>query len=160
MQIAYGSLFINILEILQYEQEMDISTLYFYYSSIHANSACDVCGCAVSGHQLESCLSSEAFCWLGYSYRNLNLFIHHYFLQMSKVSREYFHTTDLWGRFVLGKRIQLFGFIPYQSITKNENEISIAQRGDNVSHACYQSKDLKRKDTAFTGWYQIADRCI
>lgn len=104
----------------------------FIISSISLQiSACDVCGCAVSGHQFGILPQFQKhFVGLRYSYRNFKS-VHPplFSTDVEKVSREYFHTTDLWGRFVLGKRIQLFGFIPYQSITKNENEISIAQRG-------------------------------
>jgi len=35
-------------------------------------------------------------------------------------SQEYFHTTEVWGRYNLSPRIQLFGFVPYQYYQKSE----------------------------------------
>lgn len=94
-------------------------------------AACDVCGCAVSGHQFGILPQFQKhFAGLRYSYRSFKS-VHPplFSTDVEKVSREYFHTTDLWGRYILGSRIQLFGFIPYHHITKNENGTSLTQHG-------------------------------
>ncbi|MFZ1751038.1 MAG: hypothetical protein WAU01_12630 [Saprospiraceae bacterium] len=93
--------------------------------------ACDVCGCAVSGHQFGILPQFQKhFVGIRYNYRNFRS-VHPplFTTDHEQVSREYFHTSDLWGRYIIGNRIQLFGFIPYQFITKKEDESSFSQNG-------------------------------
>ncbi len=104
---------------------------FIFISFSSSLNACDVCGCAVSGHQFGILPQFQKhFAGIRYGYRSFKS-VHPplFSTDTEKISREYFHTTDLWGRYVLGSRIQLFGFVPYHHITKTENGTSIIQKG-------------------------------
>jgi hypothetical protein len=93
--------------------------------------ACDVCGCAVSGHQFGILPQFQKhFVGIRYNYRSFQS-VHPplFSTDTEKVSREYFHTTDIWGRYILSDRVQLFGFVPLHHITKEEDNTSLTQKG-------------------------------
>ncbi|MBK9734840.1 MAG: hypothetical protein IPO92_07690 [Saprospiraceae bacterium] len=93
--------------------------------------ACDVCGCAVSGHQFGILPQFQKhFVGIRYNYRSFQS-VHPplFSTDTEKVSREYFHTTDIWGRYILSDRVQLFGFVPLHHITKEEDNTTLTQKG-------------------------------
>ena len=92
---------------------------------------CDVCGCAVSGHQFGILPQFQKhFLGVRYSYRSFQS-VHPplFSTDTEKISRENFNTAELWGRYVIGKRVQLFGFVPLHHISKNEDNTSLTQGG-------------------------------
>jgi len=83
--------------------------LFFSASSI---LACAYCGCGNSNFQIGLLPTfSKAFLSVRYSYSHFNTD------STSQYSRDYFHTTELWGGYNLGK-IQVIAFVPYVSIHK------------------------------------------
>lgn len=93
--------------------------------------ACDVCGCAISGHQF-GILPQFQKHFLGLRYGTRTFQTMHppvFSTDILTSSREHFQNIDIWGRIVLTERIQLFGFIPYSSIVKKEDGQVFKQNG-------------------------------
>ncbi|HMU02419.1 MAG TPA: hypothetical protein PJ990_02305 [Saprospiraceae bacterium] len=93
--------------------------------------ACDVCGCSISGLQF-GILPQFQKHFLGVRYGTKSFqTLHSPVFSADKLttSNELFQNLDLWGRIVLSERIQMFGFIPYNSIVKRENGEIFNQNG-------------------------------
>jgi hypothetical protein len=92
---------------------------------------CDVCGCAISGQQF-GILPQFQKHFLGLRYGTRSFQTLHppvFSTDKSTTSNERFQNIDLWGRMVVSERIQLFGFVPYNKIVKQENETTFTQNG-------------------------------
>lgn len=85
--------------------------------------ACNVCGCSASNQYLGILPQyNNNFIGLQYQYRSLDS--DHPGLRPDDPklpSTEYYNTFQLLGRYNLGKRVQLFGFLPYHSNLQVEN---------------------------------------
>lgn len=91
--------------------------LYSYNSR-----ACDVCGCAIntSGNEVIPGVFQN---YLGVR-SNIRHFesLHYGLLGGTTLSKEWFHTTDTYGRYSPHRRIQLIGFLPYNAVFKHEED--------------------------------------
>lgn len=115
--------------------------------------ACNTCGCAAT-NQSVGILPELAghFIGLQYQYR-------WYESQHDKseapqpAGHEYYQTVQLWGRYALGKRVQLFGFLPYQYNSKTESGARnvLSGIGDATVLANYQ---ILRPKTTCDTWAQ------
>lgn len=82
-------------------------------SAVHA---CDVCGCS-SSNQFLGVLPQYHKNFIGLQYLYNSFEGNHPSLFENKPdehSEDYYRTVQLWGRYNVGKRIQLFGFVPYR----------------------------------------------
>lgn len=89
--------------------------------------ACDVCGCAVNtgmGAVIPGIFSN---------YFGMRSNVRHYqsehfsFLGEPPIlSKEWFHTTEIFGRYSPTRRIQFLGFIPYNAVAKSEDDQKLA----------------------------------
>ena len=84
--------------------------------------ACDICGCTANGQSLGILPQFyQHFIGIQYQYRS-----YHSQGAMSvdgtagTSSNEYYNTLQLWSRYYIGKRIQLFAFVPYTSNVQHE----------------------------------------
>ncbi|MBS1951849.1 MAG: hypothetical protein OJF59_001498 [Cytophagales bacterium] len=78
--------------------------------------ACPFCGCGNSNFQIGVLPTfSNAFAGVRYSYSTFNTD------SGSQYSRDYFHTTEIWGGYKRGK-FQVMAFIPYLSIHKRSDD--------------------------------------
>lgn len=78
--------------------------------------ACDVCGSAAGGQYL-GLLPGVGSNFIGLQYQFNGFKSHHPSLfhnQPDERSTNYYHTLQLWGRYAMGQRVQLFGFVPYR----------------------------------------------
>lgn len=88
----------------------------------HPTFACDVCGCAVNpgmGDVIPGVFSN----YFGLR-SNVRHFKSEHFSFMGEPpihSDEWFHTTEIYGRYSPIRRIQIFGFVPYNAVAKSEN---------------------------------------
>lgn len=85
-----------------------------------ATYACDVCGASTGGQSLGLLPQfSKHFVGVQYLHRYFSS-VHTPLLENKDVSYsdEYYNTTQLWGRYALGRRLQLFAFVPYQYNTR------------------------------------------
>jgi hypothetical protein len=83
--------------------------------------ACDVCGCSASNQYLGILPQFyRHFVGVQYQYRSFNSSHPPLFAgRPDERSTEYYNTIQLWGRYYVGKRLQLFGFVPYQNNIRN-----------------------------------------
>ncbi|HTM66008.1 MAG TPA: hypothetical protein VL093_06800 [Flavipsychrobacter sp.] len=93
--------------------------------------ACTVCGCSASNQYLGILPQyNKHFIGLQYQFRNFES--HHVpgeADETNSVSNEYYNTVQLWGRFNVGKHLQLFAFLPYVSNLKKEDGVATTISG-------------------------------
>ena len=80
-----------------------------------SSAACDVCGCALGGNYYGLLpLNNKNFVGLRWSqakfYAHMN---HHSEYLPEEYSFDTYHKAELWGRFNLTDRLQVFAFVPY-----------------------------------------------
>lgn len=94
-------------------------------------SACDICGCSVSGNTFGILPQFQRhFAGIKYNYRAFRTEHPPLFANSKKVvSNEYYHTAEAWGRFVPHKRVQLFAFVPTHFYKKQEDGITTLSNG-------------------------------
>ncbi len=83
---------------------------------LHVSKACDVCGASSSGQGL-GLLPQMNRHFAGIQYQYVELHSRHVPLSELKpvtYSNEYYRTAQLWGRYCIGDRWQLFVFAPYR----------------------------------------------
>lgn len=91
--------------------------------SATAISACPYCGCGNSNFQIGVLPNfTKAFIGVRYSYSHFQTD------SASQFSRDYFHTTELWGGYTAG-RFQVMAFVPYLSIHKRSDDGVINSTG-------------------------------
>jgi hypothetical protein len=85
--------------------------------------ACPYCGCGNSNFQIGVLPTySNAFFGIRYTYTHFKTD------SGSQFSRDYFHTTEIWGGYKIGK-FQMMAFVPYISIHKLSDDGDINTRG-------------------------------
>lgn len=98
-----------------------VITLVLVLNSFHSN-ACDVCGCAIntSGNEVIPGVFQN---YIGMR-ANVRHFesLHYGLLGGTTLSKEWFHTTEVYGRYSPHRRIQLIGFLPYNAVFKHEED--------------------------------------
>lgn len=78
--------------------------------------ACDICGCSAGGNYFGILPKfQQNFVGVRYQYRSFHSNPHQSISENGFASDEYFQTTELWGRYVPNKRLQIFAFVPYNS---------------------------------------------
>lgn len=93
-----------------------IATLLLAACVAHFAHACDVCGCA-GGAQYFGLLPKANLNFFGVQYQHNHLTTAHPSLFENRPyehTSDYYNTVQLWGRYVVSKRLQLFGFVPYR----------------------------------------------
>ncbi len=85
-------------------------------------SACTVCGCSASNQYLGILPQfHKHFVGLQYQHRSFQSEHPGHGEQGSTYSNEQYSTVQVWGRYNLSNRVQLFGFMPYSSNIKKES---------------------------------------
>ncbi|MBK6902378.1 MAG: hypothetical protein IPH04_06075 [Saprospirales bacterium] len=80
--------------------------------------ACDVCGCSAGGSSFGLLPNYHRhFMGIRYQYRS---FLSEHHDAPGVFSTERYHSAEVWGRWVLGKRFQLFGQLPYNHYTQEQ----------------------------------------
>ncbi len=118
--------------------------------------ACDVCGCTVSGQQFGILPQfNKHFVGIKYGYRTFTSMHPPLFsTDTASKSKESFSTFDVWGRFVIADRLQIFGFIPYQHITKVESGSGLVRSGFGDVSAIALYAVINQKKSAALPLYQ------
>ncbi len=117
-------------------------------AAVYSN-ACTVCGCSASNQYLGILPQFHRhFAGLQYQFRSFRSeHPGHEAGIPSTHSNEYYNTVQAWGRINLGKRIQLFAFVPYISNYKKEagHTTMINGIGDITLLANYRLLGIKEK---------------
>lgn len=105
--------------------------LLFLAGNIQQAAACDVCGCAVSSQSL-GLLPQFSKHFIGVQYQYASSESNHPSLfegKPNEQSSQTYTTTQLWGRYQIAKRVQLFGFLPYIHNVNKEATQTTASTG-------------------------------
>lgn len=95
--------------------------------TINEASACEICGCSGNGYHLGILPQfKKHFIGVRNTYRVFNSqhLISEQLHILGKKSVEYFNTTEIWGRYQVGKKTQLFVLVPYNSFTQKEEGLA------------------------------------
>lgn len=78
--------------------------------------ACDVCGCSASSQYL-GVLPKPSVSFIGVQYLHNSFSSDHPSLfegRPNERSSDFYNTAQLWGRYAVARRVQLFAFVPYR----------------------------------------------
>ena len=121
--------------------------------------ACDICGCSAQGTSLGLLPgATNHFVGLRYNFRH--------FMGVhppldgdpgGQISNDYFQSAEIWGRYSPIKRLQLYGFIPFNYSTQNESDMRRVTYGLGdvsilVSGVIIQSNDTLRRGKMKHEW--------
>lgn len=121
-------------------------TILFIVFSISFALACPYCGCGNSNFQIGVLPTfSNAFFGVRYTYAHFKTD------SSSQFSRDYFHTTEIWGGYKIGK-FQVMAFVPYLSIHKlsDDGDVNSTGLGDITLLGNYQVFSKANSDSKFT----------
>jgi hypothetical protein len=102
-----------------------ISLLVVVLYVTNQTNACTVCGCSASNQYLGILPQSKtSFVGIQYQFRAFNsMHIPEAGETIAKTSVENYHTVQIWGRYNISDRIQLFAFVPYISNERIEGGV-------------------------------------
>ena len=94
-------------------------------------AACDVCGCSLGGGYYGILPQfNKNFVGLRWSQAKFYAYMNHRseYLQ-EEHSNDTYNKVELWGRFYIGKRLQIFAFVPYSYNTMRGTEQNVTASG-------------------------------
>lgn len=89
--------------------------------------ACDICGCAASGNYYYGIFPNYQKHFAGIRYKFSSYYSTH--PDDNTFGTDYFHTTEVWGRYALNKKIQFYIITPFQYTERIEREEKIHVNG-------------------------------
>jgi hypothetical protein len=99
-------------------------------ASIQPILACDVCGCSLGGNYFGILpLYNKNFVGLRWSQAKFHSYIAPTQYLTAQQSDDTYSKVELWGRYYLTKRIQLFAFIPYAYNDMNGTDQVVSAKG-------------------------------
>lgn len=128
-----------------------IIALLFSYSSL----ACEICGCSINGYhygilpQFKKNLIGVKYGYRSYQSQHLISETLHI---LGNRSTEYYNSAEIWGRYYVNKRLQLFAFVPFNHFRQHESGVSTTAKGigDITLAASYMVYNTAaRKDKTF-----------
>ena len=106
-----------------------------------SGKACDVCGCSLGGNYFGLLpLYNKNFVGLRWSQAKFNAHMDHHSKYLQKeYSNDTYHKVELWGRFNVSSRLQLFAFVPYSynHMDGNVQDVRASGLGDVTFMANY-----------------------
>ena len=108
-----------------------ISSLLLLWATCITANACTVCGCTATNQYLGILpQSTDNFVGIQYQYRYFNSTHDELDAAGKKIaSTEYYNTVQLWGKYNIGSRVQLFAFVPYVFNEVHEESITTRTKG-------------------------------
>ena len=138
--------------------------LYFLFiillGSISQSFACDVCGCSLGGSYYGILPQFQKnFIGLRWSQAKFHAYMNHGAVLGEEHSNDTYSKVELWGRYYINEKIQLFAFVPYgyNTMDGTEQKIKTQGLGDVSVLANYlilntgESKTKKLKHTLMAG---------
>lgn len=124
----------------------------------YTSNACDICGCGVGNFNPYMFPHlAQKFISVGYNYRYYRSNAHDD-LGNEMLNKEYYQTVSLAGQFTIAGRIELMGYLPFQSNLQKgpEGDKSLNKLGDVIFLANYRlvdhvSSDNKLRQTVVAG---------
>lgn len=97
-----------------------------------SSGACDICGCSINGYHFGILPQfRKNIVGVSYSYRSFasQHLISETLYILGNRSTEYYNTIDVWGRVQVGKRLQLYAFVPVNHFIQREKGVSNKTNG-------------------------------
>lgn len=115
----------------------------FVMMLVYASKACDICGCGVGNfnpHMFPHL--AQKFISVGYNYRYYQSNAHDD-LGNEMLNREYYNSFSVTGQFTVAGKVELMGYLPFQSNTQKgpEGNKSLNKLGDAILLANYRLID-------------------
>jgi hypothetical protein len=121
------------------------------------SQACDVCGCALGGNYFGLMPSyGKHFIGLRWSQAKFHAFMNHnseYF--DNEYSNDTYRKLELWGRWKINDRWQLFAFVPYSDNDMNGSHQKVTSRGLSDVTLMASLKILGTPDSSVSNWRQM-----
>lgn len=97
----------------------------------HVTMACDVCGCSLGGSYFGILPQfNKNFVGLRWSQARFHAYMNHQSDYLKpETSNDTYQKLELWGRYYVNKRVQLFAFIPYNFNSMNGSEQTVSTHG-------------------------------
>lgn len=97
----------------------------------HGTMACDVCGCSLGGSYFGILPQfNKNFVGLRWSQARFHAYMNHQSDYLKpETSNDTYQKLELWGRYYVNKRIQLFAFIPYSFNSMKGTEQVVSSHG-------------------------------
>jgi len=119
--------------------------------------ACDVCGCALGGNYFGLMPTyGKHFVGLRWSQAKFHAFMNHesaYF--DNEYSNDTYSKVELWGRFRINNRWQLFAFVPYNINDMNGSHQKVKASGLADVSILTSFKLFATSDSSTNGWNQM-----
>lgn len=80
-------------------------------------SACDICGCAIGGYQF-GILPNYRQHYISLRYQYSHFYSYHN--EGQSEANDFIHQLELWGRYSIAKRLQLYAVVPYRFVHRSE----------------------------------------
>lgn len=110
--------------------------------------ACDVCGCSASNQYL-GILPKANLNFIGFQYQFSSYTSDHPSLfenQPNEKGKDYYNTYQLWGRYNIGSRLQVFAFLPYRYNIQHQDATTTSTSGLGDISFLANAVILKEKD--------------
>jgi hypothetical protein len=115
--------------------------------------ACDVCGCSASNQYL-GVLPTANLNFVGIQYLHNGFSSDHPSLFENRPNEradDYYNTVQLWGRYNIGSRLQVFAFVPYRyNVQRTDTGTSTMSGVGDIS--VLANVLLLKDDASATGW--------
>lgn len=118
-------------------------------------SACEICGCS-SGGGFTGILPQFRRHFVGVRYTYRSYITTHPTTDGSKLtSMDRFHTADIWGRFYVHKRVQLFAVIPINSFSQTESGFTTPTTGLGDVQVFVNYAVMQTPDSSNSPWKHV-----
>lgn len=108
------------------ELSIVIFLLMIGYSSI----GCDVCGCSLGGNYYGILpMFNKNFVGLRWSQAKFHSYIHEGNYLPAQYSNDTYNKVELWGRYYVSKKLQVFAFVPYVYNDMNGSDQVVSANG-------------------------------
>lgn len=97
----------------------------------YASYGCDVCGCA-SGGQYFGLLPQASRSFAGVQYQYYHFTTAHpplFGRGAEERTTNFYNTVQVWGRYAVGKRLQVFAFVPYRYNMQRSDTVTYRMQG-------------------------------
>lgn len=130
---------------------MKLISLIILFNFIHISSACDICGCGISGSNINGIIPQFNKNVLGI--RTLhNSFVHpntpENYNGTNRVIKDQYISNDLWFRYYPNKRIQMMFVVPFKYISREQSNKTLNINGVGDANVLVNYSILKPRDSS------------
>ena len=140
---------------------MKLISLFLLFNFIHSSSACDICGCGISGSNINGIIPQFNMNVIGVRTMH-NSYTHpntpENYNGTNKVIKDQYISSDIWFRYYPNKRFQMIFLLPFKTITREQSNKTFKINGVGDATILLNYSVLKPKDSTeqnFMWWAGI-----